>query len=846
MPGRPSLFDPGCRNGAVCLLNFLRPAAAASRVQPLAARHISQTAKRKARTRAGSQPRPPTRTTPATTGSAFRKPTQAELLRDIAGEDVEDERELGESQNFSARFFEQEGHKLTEIPDDGSYEHGLAGIDPSALKASFEYMKRVVSSKEEREALEDVLGSLGSSWENMRTKDDIKSVMKRIKEQGASIDAEMDEALDELPEELREGVAERLGPLLGRSKYKVPAPSRPPTPQIPLQPYTGTQRRKISRLNSVIERTMREMRLPDGLAEKHVSALYRSYSAARMSLASSWGSVPLDAWDLLWNVFAADESINPHRLGHVSQLARDMSDAKVPLSPAQQLLTIEAVFVDGWEQKALENWKRCIPSLGIESSETFKDFWELGVRMNCRMGDMERAERAVTKLLDNNSDPRILIPIIRTLSERGTPEDHEKAWLSYRQMRELLGRNMKLSDYDQIVALFLVTNQTENALYAFVDMMSDGQINLKKLKYLPSSVANKFFVGKWLKRLIGSGDLDGAHSVIRFMRDRGVEAAPIHLNGLIGAWQRSAGADNMDKADKLAWEMIQARVDFVSARRAESSGLAAQATDASRSPRATLETFSLLAENYRLRDMHDRMVQLWDAFTDAELSPNAFMINQLLESYIGAHKVKEAKALYKTLITERGIEPDPYTFSALWKTLDINRLHHVPNEALRVESQEARRLFAEAARFRSVFGPRGMDGQLARKILHTFRRIQDKAGFLVALTALKELFNFLPTETLVMEMVLDTTRLSWSSPNQRRRLMAAKRELDSHLPPRAGSDATRLQDGGGDTHHGVALYEYLQKRFWPTAEPEDTRAAFLEAARDMGVQDALASLGRSS
>ncbi|KAF4122443.1 pentatricopeptide repeat protein [Geosmithia morbida] len=897
MAARPLLLDLGCRNESICrscLVSLVRRPKAASAATSWVggARYISHTAERRARTRSRTNGGESTATTTTRAKkSAFERPTQTEAVQqqqlgDLSeaagsrGQNVE-----GESNNFSVRFFEQEGSKLTEIPDDGSYEQGLGGVDASVLRNSFEQMKRVAGSKGEREALDEVLGAMGSNWGQMRTKDDVERAMQRMEKYGASIDAEIEATLAELPEEIRDGVAERFGPLLSRPKFgtrpmsvpssssssssSVPTHTRfPPPPQIPTQPYTANQRKKISRLNSAMQRVAREMRLPAGLTDRHVSTVYRAYHAARLSLASNWAIVPLPAWDLLWSIFAADESVNAHRLTHVSLLARDMGDARVPLSPAQQLLTIEAIFVEGWEGKALESWKRCMPSLGAGSAETFRDFWELGVRMSCRVGDMDQAQRCVDRLVGAHSDPRILMPVIRTWSERGTARDHDRAWLAYRRMRDLLGRSMKLADYDQVVSYFLTTNQTDNALHAFVDMMSDGQVDLRKQKYLPSVVANKFFVGKWLKRLIGAGDLDGAYSVVDFMRRKGVEASPIHLNGLVGAWQRSGTAASMDKAERLAWDMIGARIDFVRSRKEKGVTAAATAAvpkkknkdDVAPFPRATLETFSLLAENYRLRGLHDRMVELWDSFRDAEISPDAFMMNQLLESYIQAGQAKEARALYDSLVSDRGIVPDPYTFSALWKTLDINRLHHVPSGALADEAVAARSLFAEAARFRSIFstattsedgqgsgdGSGGvgtvMDGQLGRKILHTFRRIGDNAGFLVALTSLRQLFGFMPSEALVLELTMGTTRLSWDSPPQRRRLIAAKRQLDSDLLAHVDGDASRL---GDETTRSNVLYEYLQRRYWPSDGADNhAKVVFLETAREMGVYQALVAKGK--
>ena len=703
----------------------------------------------------------------------------------------------------------------------------MGKLGGSELRDALQDIKSSLGSKDERDAFQAVLREVGGDGADVDSAADLEKMMSRMEAYTKSIDDEIQDVGANLPEDLLHELRRDLRELpLTDEGFK----PRAAVPQIPEKPWTPNQRKKISRLNIALSRALRESQRQSGLTSKTVSAVYKAYHAARLTLARAWNNVPIDVWDLLWTVLSADEAVNSHRLAHVSLLARDMSEAKVTLSPSQQLVTIEAVFVDGWDTKSIESWKRCMATLGDDKAETFREYWELGVRIFCRIGDMDQAERAAGKLLEKRSDPRILMPLIRTFSEKATPESQERAWATYRKMREELGPDMKLSDYDQVVSYFLTTNQTENALYAFVDMMSDGEMDLKKQKYMPSVVANKFFLGKWLKRLIGAGDLDGAFSVVEFMRGKGVEASPIHLNGLIGAWQRSGGATDLERSEDMAWNMIESRVRFVANR---ASGKGAISATADSWPRATLETFSLMAESYRLRDLHDKMEALWHAFHDAEISPDAFMMNQLLESHVQANQPKEAMALYRTLVTERGISPDPYTFSALWKTLAVNRLYVVAPESLQQEIQATRQLFRETLQLKDVFSPDGMDGQLARKVLHTFRRLKDNAGFLVALTVLKDVFKFLPPDMLTMELVLGTTKLSWDSSSQRKRLMLAKRDVDNGLVAYADGDPARLEG----EQRGEALYAYLQKTYWPPAG--DAKELVLEAAEQMGARDVL-------
>ncbi|SPO00846.1 uncharacterized protein DNG_03594 [Cephalotrichum gorgonifer] len=619
-----------------------------------------------------------------------------------------------------------------------------------------------------------------------------------------------------------------------------------PIPQISEKPFRKeSQRRLIRKLNTALERADKSSRRGGVIPKRNLIPLWRAYQAARQTLALSWNSVPQPAWDLLWKLFSYDDpASNPNRLSHVASLAKDLSAANIGLTPAQQVLTIESLFVENWEGDAVKNWKRCLPTLGAEDSSTFQAFWELGVRMFCETGDLDQGNRAAEKLLEHNSDPRILMALIRTYSEQGTEEAHVRAWEIYRRLLSLLGPKMKLEDYDQVISYFLAANQIENALQAFVDMMTSGSRDITRSKTLPPTIGNKFFFGKWLKRLIGAGELDGAHSVVKFMLGKQIQAAPIHINGLIGAWQRSGGVEDLEKADEIAWKMIESRLDFVRERREKAAERddgpgSSQEPGPAPYPRATLETFSLMAENYRLRQLHEPMMRLWQAFNQAEISHDAFMMNQLLESYLQYGQVEEGSQLYRSLVSEGGVKPNSHTFMVLWKMHAINRSHINPDDLLN-EMDNARSIFREMMKFEGVFGGE-VDGQLARKILHTFRRLRDNHGFLVALTALRNNLNFLPTELLVLELAVGTTNLVWDNPRSRQRLRTEKKRMDLDIMRRREAVGKGAEEATPE-ERAQELFEYLVRFYTPqrTEEMEgvfDDERLLEDASRQMGVYD---------
>jgi len=622
--------------------------------------------------------------------------------------------------------------------------------------------------------------------------------------------------------------------------------------------FTPQKQRSIAALNRFLAR---ESVVKGGIPkQKDLVECWKYYSAARKALSSAWGKVPREVWDFLWMVLSWDGAENPNRLHHIYVLAKDMNAAGVVLRDAQQLLAIEAMFVEGWKDEAVEAWKKTVVTLGSKP-ETFKGYHELGVRMLALQGDTERAQRTADTLLRSAQDPdaRILIPIIRALSRNDATAD--QAWESYRDMRELLGETMNIEDYDEVVASFLETNRMEHALQAFVDMMFSGAIDIRGKTRLPIAVSNQFFIGKWLKRLIGAGDLDGAYKVVLYLQDKGISASSIQLNGLIGAWVRSDSAEGFEKAEELAWNMIRARLDFVRMReRQASAGQSIQFYDPcnpkrTRSPnetqpefycvtRATAETFCILAENYCSRGLHSRLEELWGAFQDSAIGPTSFLMNQLIRSYTQEGEARRAVDIYREMTTDGSVQPDAYTFLALFNTLSVNRLAVRDPALTALDIHKSREFFSDMVRAKWTFDSPEAYHLLPRTVLFSMLKAGDYAGMVVAVRAMKELFDFTPPAPLLIELAAGTATLRVKTKRNVDRIM----EADKLINGLVRQNQMRLAEEGNDLSNltpeqkaaevrNVLENLILHKARARDIPPEELAPLLEQAAREMSVYD---------
>jgi hypothetical protein len=483
-----------------------------------------------------------------------------------------------------------------------------------------------------------------------------------------------------------------------------------------------------------------------------------------------------------------------------------MRKAGVHLNTSRHRLYIEALFIDGDRDLAFKEWEDSRDILTTTNSRAYK-YWELGIRMfslNYQPDQALQAAEAVFNIVSHPDKYRLLIPIIRAYLATEREDSVQRAWGLYIRMRMKLNTRLTMEDYDSVTSIFMAANQPYLALGAFKDMMLTGDVamadedstavyrkatgvneeldlelstteldwkNSKTLASLPQRFNNKFFFGKWIKKLIGEGELDMAKKVFDLMEDRHMMASPIHLNGLIGAWFREGSERSRKLAEDTAWKMIKARTDFVQdrdqwqglqspLRTLRTSDLSDSKTVFS-TPPATIETFTILIEHYRRRQRHDLMSNLFDALKLARVMPNTAFLNELLLMDTKARNYKWAWGTFQTLTAAKQVRPDFETYIILWNLVKkaVDPVIGIKGDDISRTFPTCRQLFADMMKHLPAVSTKlTIPKELYDHIILSFSLAQDQLGIAVALTALQRYFNGLPSPQTVRTIVLGLAR----------------------------------------------------------------------------------------
>ena len=554
--------------------------------------------------------------------------------------------------------------------------------------------------------------------------------------------------------------------------------------------------------------------------------IWNAYSLCRKTFISNPEKVPGEVWETLWNIFADKKTLNYR---YLKLLGQDMTDAGIPLQNWQRLVHIQAVFADNEHDFAIKLWEDCEATLGKDSN-TAREYWEVGCRMYSRNGQPDRAVGAAEALIQSTKDPndfRTLIPIMKAFLHSEQPKRRQKAWALYMRLKVGLGPQMEMKDFDNVISAFFADDQPNLALAVFRDMMLTGDASARQndftaidengplakdgrqfmaitekehawddtraLAELPARFNNKFFFGKWLKKLIGDGEYDASIKVFNLMHERGIRADPKYVNGLIGAWLRTGKEKYHKLAEDTAWRMIEARLEYVEQRdtrpvlshplRPVTINDKPGSKRIFHHPAATIETFSVLVEDYRRRQRHDRMKNLMKSLEHARIQPNTFFMNQLMMVDSKFPKY-HAWDTYTSLTRTQGVHPDFNTFGYLWhltkKAVDPNLnpaqlpkvIEDVPN------TDVPRLMISEMVKWMRQLNRRErLPRELYDMIILTFSLNQDHPGTAIVLHLLQRYFHMFPNEDTVRTIVLQLARTGLNSEephSQRRRLGVRK------------------------------------------------------------------------
>jgi len=563
--------------------------------------------------------------------------------------------------------------------------------------------------------------------------------------------------------------------------------------EIPTDKLPQERRTHIPRLNQAIQTFALQ---PSNYA--NVQQLWKRYNHCKANVIWARDLVPAAVWKLLWEAFSTPRVENKNRMAHVKKLAEDMKAAGLRLDRPQTLLYLKALFYEGEYKKALSQWESeqtflsCYPS-------TASKYWELGVRILANDNlQPERAEEATDILINGTgeSDPRVLISIIRSWLKSPDHAAVQRAWATYIRLKYLLASEMEMKDYDDVAGVFLEAQQTDLALAVFRDMMLSKypdsyerdsvaiykrtlnlHRDLRSFKLAPAELSwksydpftalppekrNKFFYGSWIKKLIGDGKVDWAAQVAGSMYHHNIIPDPKYMNGIVGAWLRSGTAADKQKAEDLAWKLIAARLDFVRMRDPfelqaplrrdysfDKKAFDRPSKFSKVSTLATIETFCILMNFYQLRRRSDRAQEICTAMKAAKIKPNTAFLNDLI--LVGANQNRKQWTwnAYNQLVHEDGAAPDHDTFTVLWQ---IMRAHvkGKPNS----DFPTPRILFAEMVRWPQTRKQGTLSQEAYELILDCFLVADDQIGTAVALRAMQNLYDLYPKEETVTNTIL--------------------------------------------------------------------------------------------
>ena len=615
-------------------------------------------------------------------------------------------------------------------------------------------------------------------------------------------------------------------------------------------PVLKRQRPYLDKLNKYLA----EAQTPNASSSTR-KELWRWYTRSKQHLPPFLYLIPQPVWRVLWNTLNQTSMSNLARWAHLKVLSEDIIAAGHELTSAQKMAYVEALHFEGHPEQAVEVWGNEVVALGMDM-KVFQEFWALGVRMFAAQGDPDRAQKTAHMLLGSKggTNIRVLLPIIKAWTEKGGSSAFRNAWSLYMQVKDRLGPDMKIEDYDAVSMSFLIAGQKDLALAVFKDMMLTGDpdnsdslvlykkamgliggiqsisvdaeeaknISLEAMTVLPRKFQNKFFYGSWIKKLIGMKEVDAAAAVAELMYDRGIQPAPKHMNGIIGAWFRMGDENCQQKAEDLALAMIRERKTFIQGQNSESSGqnelqeISNDRRQHYRVPSATMETFCVLITYYTLSDRHKDVRRLQESVYESGLTPNADFMTQYLYSSLRSGGLGEVWKQYKKMVNRSNYatKADISTFTCLWDCMAMKRGRISKISSDGDFPSNSRALFGEMQRWwkslrpvERIYDNNKMSLELYDNVLRCFGigAHPDVAGMVVSMFSMKECQGLFPGDstarTILSNLVVLTEEPSLAVPRKYRKLSKVEKTNKKDL----GEALKNIQEGRTEYLNSIGI-----------------------------------------
>ena len=535
--------------------------------------------------------------------------------------------------------------------------------------------------------------------------------------------------------------------------------------------------------------------------------LWKSYARCKALLPPFLHLIPDKSWSVLWASHHSMSTDHPQWASRLVTLAEDVLSTGKELGIYQKILYIEGLMHEGYQDKAISQWQKLKGDLG-EDTQAIEEYELLGVRLFASNGDPERAEKIALNYLkpEKSEHSQMLIPLLGAWAQRADPIGIRHAWALYLRFKAQVGSKISMEDYDNITMRLLNAGTADLALAVFKDMMLTGdktgqgsielygkaasligksqsnaispedlnKISLTALIALPKKFENKFFYAKWLKKLIGMGDIGAAARVIELMYERGVRPDAKHLSGMVGAWLRSGVDRDKEMGERMAWAMVHERLELVRRRHNQQTFdqpfmPSARGITVPRHLRrtvspATIETFSLLLQYYGRRGQDDNVQLMQDCLAMAEIPPNSYFNNHLL--YVDLRKGQHEIAWRRYWRMFRGTKPDLETFACLWD----HEKAHLDTVLIRPTQifPTPRSLMLDMMNWYSSLR-RPKDREMVRddfsmelhnQIVRCFGQATDLEGIIVALYVMRESFGLYPDEETVRNINFQVGRMA--------------------------------------------------------------------------------------